>query len=55
MVDRLARHLRATLGDEQPGQLVIARGEIALDRPEFVAGHGVLDGEAVLQAMHPQP
>ena len=55
MVYRLASHLGATLGDEQPGQLVIARCEIAFDRPEFVAGHRLLDRKTVLQSPHPQP
>ena len=34
MVYRLAGHLGAPLGDEQPGQLVIARCKIAFDRPK---------------------
>jgi hypothetical protein len=37
VVDGLACHRLAALGDEQPRQLVLARAEIALDGAEFVA------------------
>ena len=44
----------APLGDEQPRQGVGARHEVALDRPELVAGHGVLNGQPALQPPHPE-
>src|SRR4051812_48697721 len=55
VVDRLARHRLAALGDEQPGQCVRAGGEIAADGAQLVAGDGLLDREAALEAAYPQP
>ena len=37
VVDGAADHLAIALRDEQPWQLVIASGEIALDRSELIA------------------
>ena len=55
IVHRLARHRLAPLGDEQPGQCVRAGGEIAADGAQLVAGNGLLDREAALEAAYPQP
>ena len=50
VIDRPAHHLAATLGDEQPGQLVFTGGEVARQGPEFVAGERLL---AIERALHP--
>ena len=42
VVDGLARHRLAALGDEQPRQLILARREVALDGAELVAGDRLL-------------
>ena len=44
VVDSLASELCPALGDEQPGQLVSAGGEKALDGAQLVARYRVLDG-----------
>src|SRR5262245_26888605 len=45
VIDSLPGQLRLSLRDEQPGQAVLARGEIPLDGAQLVAGHRVLDAE----------
>src|SRR5262245_1055664 len=55
VVHGLARELRLPLGDEQPGEIVLAGGEVALDGAQLVASDRLLDGERVLQASHPEP
>jgi hypothetical protein len=42
VVHGLARELRLTLGDEQPGKIVLAGGEIPLDGSQLVAGDRLL-------------
>jgi malonyl CoA-acyl carrier protein transacylase len=44
IVDGLAGGLRLALRGEQPGQVVVAGGEVALDRAQLVAGDRMLDG-----------
>ena len=48
IVHRLARHRLTTLGDEQPGQFVVARGEVAFDGAELIALDRLLSVERVL-------
>ena len=55
VVDGALGQLGPALGDEEPGQPVRAAGEVPLDRAQLVAGDRVLDREAVLGALHPQP
>ncbi len=43
----------AALGHEQPGQAALPHGEVAPDRPQFVAGDGLLHGQPALEPMHP--
>jgi hypothetical protein len=43
------------LGDEQPRQIVLAGGQVSLDRTQLVAGNGVLDAEAAFETSDPQP
>ncbi len=55
VVDRLAGERLAALGQEQPGQLALAHGEVAADHAQLVAGDGLLDQQSALEASHPQP
>src|SRR5215210_6935026 len=55
VVHRLARKRLAALGDEQPRQPIRPRGEIALNGAQLGAGDWLLDREAILQPLHPQP
>src|SRR5215203_5069137 len=55
VVHRLARERLAALGDEQPRQPIRPRGEIALDGAQLGPGDRLLDRQAVLQPLHPQP
>ena len=55
VVHGLAGELRLTLGDEEPGQIVLAGGEVAFKGAEFVASDRLLDRELVLEASHPYP
>ena len=48
-VGGLAGELCLPLGHEQPGQLVLPGGEVALDRAQLVAGDRVLDAQAALE------
>ena len=43
------------LGNEQPGELVCASGEVSFDRSDFVASDRLLYGEAVLEPSYPEP
>ena len=53
IIDGLAGELCLSLGHEQPGQIVLLGGEVALDGAEFVAGDRVLDTQAALEASDP--
>jgi hypothetical protein len=53
-IDGLPGELCLPLGHEQPGQIVLPGGEVALDGAEFVAGDRVLDAQAALEAS-PRP
>ena len=55
VVHRLARHGLAPLGDEEPGQIVVAHGQPALDGAQLVARDWVLDRQATLEPSHPEP
>ena len=55
IIDGLAGELCLPLGDEQPGQIVLPGGEVALDRAQLIAGDRVLDAQAALEASDPQP
>src|SRR4051794_28724699 len=55
VIHRLARERLVALGDEQPGQPIRPRRKIALDGAQLGAGNWLLDRQAVLQALHPQP
>src|SRR3954447_25180258 len=55
VIHRLARERLVALGDEQPGQPIRPRGEIALNGAQLGAGDWLLDRQAVLQPLHPQP
>ena len=55
VVHCLPCHGLAPLGDEEPGQVIVARGQPALDGAQLVAVDGVLDGEAPLEPAHPEP
>jgi hypothetical protein len=43
-----------SLGNEQPRQRVLSGGEVAPERPQFVAGDRLLDRQPALEAPHPQ-
>ena len=49
IIDGLAGELCLPLGHEQPGQLVLPGGEVALDRAQLIAGDRVLDAQAALR------
>ena len=53
IIDRTPRHRLPALGNEKPRQLVGARGEIAFDRPQLVAGDRLLDRQRIFQTLHP--
>src|SRR4029077_11049980 len=55
IIDGLAGELCLPLGHEQPRQIVLPGGEVALDRAQLIAGNRVLDAEAALEASDPQP
>jgi hypothetical protein len=55
IIDGLVGELCLPLGHEQPGQIVLPGGEVALDGAEFVAGDRVLDAQAALETRDPQP
>ena len=48
VVDGLPGHWLPAFRHEQPRQGVVPSVQVALDRPQFVAGDGVLDRQAVL-------
>ena len=45
----------ASLGDEEPGQVVFPGGKVTLDGAQLIAGNRVLDAQAPLEATNPQP
>src|SRR5215210_2982630 len=55
VVHRLARKRLAAFGDEQPWEPIRPRAEIALDGAQLGAGDWLLDRQAILQPLHPQP
>jgi len=55
IIDGLAGEPCLALGHEQPGQIVLAGGEVALDRAQLVARYRMLDAEAALKPRDPQP
>ena len=50
VIDGLAGELCLPLGHEQPGQIVLPGGEVALDGAQLIAGNRVLDAQAALEA-----
>ena len=55
IIDALAGELCLPLRHEQPGQLVLPGGEVALDRAQLIAGDRVFDAQAAIEASDPQP
>ena len=55
VVHRLPGQRLTALGQEQPGELVRARGKVSFDSAQLVAGDRLLDREAILEPPHPQP
>jgi len=55
LIDGLAGELCPPLGHEQPGQLIGAGSEVALDGAELIASDRVLDAQVALEASDPQP
>ena len=54
VVHRLPGHRLAALGDEEPGQVVVAAREPPADGAQLVTRHRVLDAEPVLEPRHPE-
>jgi hypothetical protein len=54
VIDGLSGELGLPLGHKQPGQIVFAGGEIALDGTQLVAGNRVLDTKAALETRDPK-
>jgi hypothetical protein len=54
LLDLLGERLPA-FGAQPPGKLVRARGEVAFDCAQLVAGNWLFDGEAILEPSYPRP
>jgi hypothetical protein len=54
VVDGLAGQLGLTLREEQPGQIVLAGGQVAFDGAQLVARYRVLDGQRALERLRPK-
>ena len=54
VVDSLPGQRLAALGNEESGQLVVARCQIPLDGAQLITGDGLLCAERVLHALDPQ-
>jgi hypothetical protein len=52
LVDGLAGHRPAALGNKQPRQVVFPGGEVALDGSELIAGDRLLDRPPLKRATH---
>ena len=55
VVDRLSGHRLPALRQKQPRQGVVARVQVALDRPQFVPGDRMFDRQAILESPNPYP
>ena len=51
--DGLTGERLAALGDEEPRQMIAARGRPAFDATQFIAGYRMFDGQSVLEARDP--
>jgi hypothetical protein len=53
VIDGAARHRLPTLGNEEPRQLVGASCQVPLYRAQLFARNRLLDGQRILQTLHP--